>query len=136
MRDAYLLQGKSIVDPRGKLTVMEAMEHVPFSIRRVYTITKTQPETQRGFHAHKQAVQAVFCLHGSVRFTLDDGKDRESYLLDSEEKGLYIGKMIWREMSDFEDDAVVLVLSAEHYDASDYIRDREEFDRLVKEGED
>jgi hypothetical protein len=38
-----------------------------------------------------------------------------------------IEKMIWREMHDFSDDCVLLVLASEHYDESDYIRDYLEF---------
>ncbi|MPN30039.1 hypothetical protein SDC9_177496 [bioreactor metagenome] len=42
--------------------------------------------------------------------------------LNDSSEGLYIGPLIWREMFDFSDGAVLLVLASEYYDESDYIR--------------
>ena len=58
---------------------------------------------------------------------LDDGKSREEVWLDSPTQGLLIEDLVWREMHDFSDDCVLLVLASEHYDESDYIRDYEDF---------
>ena len=41
--------------------------------------------------------------------------------------GLYIPKMIWKEMYDFSEDSVLLVLASTHYDGSEYIRDYNEY---------
>ena len=61
---------------------------------------------------------------------LDDGKSREEVWLDSPTKGLLIEDLVWREMHDFSDDCVLLVLASEHYDESDYIRDYQVFKEL------
>lgn len=114
-------------DERGGLISLEATKQIPFDIKRVYFIYKTQPGLARGFHAHKQLQQVAVCVSGKCRMVLDDGNKREELWLDSPDKGLFIGDLVWREMHDFSDDCVLLVLASEYYDESDYIRDYETF---------
>lgn len=114
-------------DERGSLISLETYKQIPFDIKRVYYIYGTQTGVARGFHAHKQLQQVAVCVSGKCRMILDDGDKREELWLDSPAKGLLIGDMIWREMHDFSDDCVLLVLASEHYDESDYIRDYDEF---------
>lgn len=110
-------------DERGSLVVIEANRHIPFEVKRVYYIFGTQPGVSRGFHAHKNLQQLAVCVTGKCRMLLDDGLNKESVWLDSPTKGLLIGNNVWREMHEFSDDCVLLVLASEHYDESDYIRD-------------
>lgn len=114
-------------DERGSLISLEANKQIPFAIKRVYFIYGTEKEVARGFHAHKQLQQVAVCVAGKCRMILDDGKKREEIWLDSPVKGLLIEDMVWREMHDFSEDCVLLVLASEHYDESDYIRDYDEF---------
>ena len=114
-------------DERGSLISLEANKQIPFAIKRVYYIYGTEKEIARGFHAHKQLQQVAVCVAGKCRMILDDGKKREEIWLDSPVKGLLIEDMVWREMHDFSEDCVLLVLASEHYDEADYIRDYDEF---------
>lgn len=114
-------------DDRGSLISIEAEITIPFNIKRVYYIFSTKPDVSRGFHAHKNLKQLAVCVSGSCRFILDNGTCRESVVLDSPSKGLIIEDMTWREMHDFSDNCVLLVLASEHYDESDYIRDYQTF---------
>lgn len=114
-------------DERGSLISLEANKQIPFAIKRVYYIYGTEKKVARGFHAHKQLQQVAVCVAGKCRMILDDGKKREKIWLDSPAKGLLIEDMVWREMHDFSEDCVLLVLASEHYDESDYIRDYETF---------
>jgi dTDP-4-dehydrorhamnose 3,5-epimerase-like enzyme len=114
-------------DERGSLVAIEANKHIPFDVKRVYYIFGTQPGVSRGFHAHKNLQQLAVCVSGKCRMLLDDGINKESVWLDSPTKGLLIGNNVWREMHEFSDDCVLLVLASEHYDESDYIRDYSEF---------
>lgn len=118
-------------DERGSLVALEAGNTVPFDIKRVYYIFGTKEGVSRGFHAHKQLKQVAVCVTGKCRITLDDGRNKEEAWLDSPTKGLLIGDLIWREMHDFSEDCVLLVLASEHYDESDYIRDYDEFLRNI-----
>lgn len=118
-------------DDRGSLVALEAELNVPFEIKRVYYIFGTQQGVARGFHAHHNLKQVAVCVAGRCRMILDDGKAREEVWLDSPTKGLIIGDLVWREMYDFSDDCVLLVLASEYYDETDYIRDYDEFTKMV-----
>lgn len=120
----------SIGDGRGSLVSIEANKTIPFPIERVYYLTSLNGHS-RGFHTHKKLQQLVICVHGSCRFVLDDGKKRESVVLDNPFTALLVGNMVWREMSDFKNDCVIMVLANAHYDESDYIRDYKEFLKCV-----
>jgi dTDP-4-dehydrorhamnose 3,5-epimerase-like enzyme len=116
-------------DDRGELISLEIglEKTVPFDIKRVYYIYKTAQGVSRGYHAHKDLKQVAICVSGKCKMILDDGSTREETWLDTPTKGVLIESMVWREMHDFSDDCVLLVLASEHYDESDYIRDYQEF---------
>ena len=119
-------------DDRGSLVVVEAKKDIPFEIKRVYYIFATKMDVRRGFHAHKELEQIAVCVAGSCKFHLDDGKETVEVLLDSPAKGLYVGKMIWREMYDFTPDCVLMVLASQYYIESDYIRSYKAFEECLK----
>lgn len=119
-------------DGRGSLVALEGNKSIPFDIKRVYYIFGTQKGVARGFHAHKQLSQVAVCITGKCRMILDDGNVKEEVWLDSATKGVFIKDMIWREMHDFSNDCVLLVLASEHYDESDYIRDYSEFLKIQR----
>lgn len=119
-------------DQRGSMVALESNDTVPFEIKRVYYIFDTKTGVSRGFHAHKALQQVAICLRGKCRMLLDDGTHREDVWLDHPTKGLIINDMTWREMHDFSDDCVLLVVASEHYDESDYIRDYSEFLKRVE----
>lgn len=120
-------------DERGSLVALETGKTVPFDIKRVYYIFATQKDVARGFHAHKDLKQIVVCVTGKCRMILDDSKVRQEIWLDSPTKGLLISDLVWREMHDFSEDCVLLVLASEHYDESDYIRDYKDFIKAVRD---
>ncbi|MBF4427421.1 WxcM-like domain-containing protein, partial [Vibrio anguillarum] len=62
-------------------------------------------------------------LKGSCRFLLDDGITKEDIIINCPTKGILIDSCLWREMHDFSEDCVLMVLASEYYDESDYIRD-------------
>lgn len=119
-------------DDRGQLVAIEAMKDLPFEVKRVYYIYDTLPGVRRGFHAHRNLQQILVCVHGSCKILLDNGFEQENVLLDKPYEGLYIANNMWREMYDFSEGAVLLVLASEHYDEADYIRNYEEFQEFVK----
>lgn len=122
-------------DDRGQLVAIEARKDLPFQINRVYYIYDTLPGVRRGFHAHRNLQQVLICVHGSCKIHLDNGTDTAEVLLDKPHEGLYISNDMWREMYDFSEGAVLLVLASEHYNESDYIRNYDDFIKLVREKE-
>ena len=119
-------------DDRGSLVALEADETIPFDIKRVYYLFGTKQDVTRGLHVHLALKQVMLCVTGSCKILLDDGVVRESVVLDSPTKGLLVESLVWREMSHFSPDCVLLVIASEHYDESDYIRDYDNFKRVAK----
>lgn len=116
-----------IHDPRGDLTFVEGRNQVPFDIARVYYLYNVPVDAERGGHAHRELEQVVFALSGSFRMKVDDGHDKSEYLLRDPRKGLYISRLVWREMDRFSQGAVCMVLASHPYDEADYFRDYSEF---------
>lgn len=114
-------------DERGMLVALEENKEIPFAIKRVYYMYDTGLNVRRGYHAHKKLEQILICVHGSCKIHLDDGNGTEEVILDKPYEGLYISNDVWREMYDFSEDAVLMVLASELYDESDYIRDYQQF---------
>jgi dTDP-4-dehydrorhamnose 3,5-epimerase-like enzyme len=122
-------------DDRGQLIAIEALEHIPFEVKRVYYIYDTLPGVRRGFHAHRNLEQILICVSGSCMIHLDNGYETQEVLLNSPAEGLYIANDMWREMYDFSKDAVLLVLASEKYDEADYIRNYDTFMDMIRDKE-
>lgn len=118
-------------DERGQLVALEEIKDIPFEIKRVYYMYETKSGVRRGYHAHKKLEQILICIHGSCKILLDNGSEKKVVPLEKPYEGLYVGNSVWREMYDFSDDAVLMVLASEYYDESDYIRDYDEFLKYI-----
>ena len=116
---------------KGSLSFFEANHNIPFSIKRIYYIYKVPEGIERGGHAHKKLKQLLFCPYGKIRIGLDDGKTKESVLLDSPSIGLIVEGLVWRTMNWEMEQSVLVVAASEYYDESDYIRDYEVFKRVA-----
>ena len=119
-------------DYRGQLIALEEFKDIPFRIKRVYYMYDTADGFVRGKHAHKNLEQILVCIHGSCKIKLDNGYEQKVVPLEKPYEGLYVPNNMWREMYDFSEGAVLLVFASELYDASDYIRDYEQFKKEVK----
>lgn len=117
----------------GSLTAIEGAVDVPFEVKRVYYIYDVPAGVRRGFHSHMNLHQVLICVHGSVKILTKTPCEKKITELSENNRGLYIGPMIWREMYDFSEDAVLLVLASEHYAEEDYIRDYTEYEKIASE---
>ena len=111
----------------GTLSVFEGSHDVPFDIKRIYYIHGAPKGTHRGGHAHKHCREFIIAVSGSFSVTLDDGRERQSYLLNRPYQGLLVPTGIWRTLEDFSSGAVCLVLAEDPFDATDYIYDYNDF---------
>lgn len=118
-------------DDRGMLVALEETKEIAFKIKRVYYMYDTKEKVRRGFHAHKSLQQILICIHGSCQITLDNGTDKGTVLLDKPYEGIYVADNMWREMHNFSNDAVLLVLASDVYKEDDYIRDYDEFIKYI-----
>jgi len=116
-------------DVRGRLAIAQLGDTLPFVVRRVYWIHGTRPGVSRGYHAHKRLRQVFVCVAGSVKIYLHDGTKEEVVAMDAFWPPLSVGPGLWRVMSDFSPDCVLMVLADRVYEEDDYIRDFETFKR-------
>jgi hypothetical protein len=132
LEQAHIINLPKISDPRGNLTFVEGGNHIPFDIKRVYYLYDVPGGESRGGHAHYELEQLVIAASGSFDMILDDGVNQQRFHLNRSYYGLYIPKMLWREMDNFSSNSVCLVLASMKYDESDYIRDYGEFLWMVR----
>jgi dTDP-4-dehydrorhamnose 3,5-epimerase-like enzyme len=118
-------------EPRGNLSFIEGERHVPFAIRRVYYLYDVPGGATRGGHAHRELEQVIIAVSGSFDVVLDDGRERAKFSLNRSYHGLYVPRMIWRELENFSSGAVSLVLASDLYREEEYIRDFDEFRHLT-----
>ncbi len=115
----------------GELSFFEARRDIDFDIKRIYYISKVPEGARRGFHAHKELKQLLFCPYGEIQLILDDGSVREEITLNDPSIGIVIEKPTWREMLWLKKDSVLCVAASELYQVADYIRDYQEFQKYV-----
>lgn len=122
-----IMEFKKISDTRGNLTPIEGTMDLPFSIKRAYYLYDVPSGSSRAGHAHKQLEQVLIAISGSLDIIVNDGKYEQRFHLNQPNFGLYMPKLIWRELENFSSNAVCLVLASQHYDESDYYRDYDSF---------
>lgn len=127
VRDCRVIDLPKISDARGSLTFVEAEQHVPFEIRRIYYLYDVPQGAERGAHAHKALHQLIIAMSGCFDVVLDDGEEKRRVHLSQPCVGLYVGPMIWRDLENFSPGAVCMVLASSRYDEADYFRDYQEF---------
>jgi len=127
INDCKILQLPAVRNRFGNLTPIHANLDVPFDIRRIYYLYDVPGGVSRGGHAHKELQQLVVSVMGAFDVILDDGQNRKTVHLDRPYSGLYIPRLIWRELDNFSSGAICLVLASLPYDEADYYRHYEEF---------
>lgn len=115
----------------GELSFLEGMHDINFDIKRVYYISKVPEGVRRGFHAHKELKQILFCPYGKIQLILENNNGREEITLSDPSVGIIIDKPTWREMLWLEKNSVLVVAASDYYKADDYIRDYDEFKKLI-----
>lgn len=128
-----LLNFKDLGDERGKLVVVEGEKDIPFEIKRVFYIYGSDSTVVRGQHANLNSEFVLINVAGTSKVKITDGKNEEIVVLDKPMKGVYLPKMVWKEMYDFSSDSVLLVLANTHYDGKEYIRNYEDYLKIIKE---
>lgn len=132
--DTRVVPLTQVSDIRGDLVAGEIEKNLPFRPKRFFTVYSVPSSEVRGEHAHKKCEQFLICVNGTVSVSVDDGKQKQDYLLDNPSVGLHLPKLTWATQYNYSHDAVLLVLASDIYDDEDYIRDYSEFLRLVASG--
>ena len=127
-----LLNFADLGDERGKLVVIEGGQAIPFQIQRVFYIYESDASVVRGQHANRESEFVLINVAGHSKVRITDGREECIVELNRPMSGVYIPRMIWKDMYDFSDDSILLVLASTHYNEKEYIRDYEEYLKEVK----
>ena len=135
IKDEYkILEFAEHGDERGNLVIAEGNQDIPFEIKRVFYMYGSDADVGRGQHANRRTEFVLINVAGQSKVRVDDGCGREEvFSLDKPNTGIYIPRMVWKDMYDFSPDSVLLVLASEHYDGSEYLRDYEGFKAALAE---
>lgn len=129
---AQMLEFTQKGDKRGHLVIVEGKEDIPFDIKRVFYIYGSDPDVVRGKHANKTTEFVLINVAGTSKIRVEDGRGNEAvYVLNRPHTGVYLPKLVWKEMYDFSADSVLLCLASTHFDSNEYIRDYDEYKRIV-----
>ena len=134
----YFININTIADNRGVLKYLEMKKtnHI-FNFKRIYFISNVPKNVVRGYHAHKKTVQCLLTLNGNFDFYFLGIKKRKNRIkLTEKSKPLIIPKMCWHWMENFSKDCILGVIASSIYNESDYIRDFNSFEELIKKNND
>ena len=132
INEVRMLEFKEHGDERGYLVVVEGEKDLPFKMQRLFYIYGSDPDVVRGEHANRNSQFVLINVAGTSKIRVKDGLGNEIiFCLNRPHTGIYLPSMVWKDMYDFSKDAVLLCISSEHYDEKEYIRDYNEFVRVV-----
>jgi oxalate decarboxylase/phosphoglucose isomerase-like protein (cupin superfamily) len=133
MDSVKIINLPKILDPRGNLSFFENSKQIPFDIKRTYWIYDVPGGEMRGSHAFKESHEFIIALSGSFDVVLNDGENEIKYSLNRSYYGLYMPNLLWRSIENFSTNSLALIVSSIEYNASDYIRDFDEFKMIRNE---
>lgn len=131
-RNVEILEFPQHGDDRGHLVVVEGTKDIPFDVKRIFYIYGSDTEVVRGQHANRRSEFVLINVAGTSKVRVKDGKGNEAvFSLNRPHTGIYLPCMVWKDMYDFSKDSVLLCLASEHYDQEEYIKDYDEFVKIV-----
>ena len=135
MKEPQLINLPKFTDPRGNLSFVEQLNHIPFEIKRTYWIYDVPGGQARGSHAFRQNEEFIVALSGAFEVIVDDGKHKKTFQLNRSYYGLYVPAGLWREMRNFSTNSLALEFGSIPYNENDYVRSYDEFLKLKCHGE-
>ena len=120
--EIHWIEFQDIDDERGRLTAVEEVNHIPFEIKRIFYVHQVTPNTDRGGHAHFDTDQVITAVHGSLKVDVSDGTETKTYILDTPNKGIYVPRMFWIRLYDFQDNGICLVFASTIYNMKNSYR--------------
>ena len=135
IEDVRVIELPKFTDPRGNLSFVEQLSHIPFEIKRTYWIYDVPGGEARGGHAFRKNEEFIIALSGAFDVNIDDGIQKTKYTLNRSYYGLYVPAGLWREIENFSTNSLALEFGSTHYDVNDYIRDYDEFMKMKHNGE-
>ena len=129
--ECRIIKLPKISDPRGNLSFIEANNHIPFEIRRVFYLYDVPGGESRAGHALRTCHQFLVAMSGAFDVIIDDGRGKSRHHLNRSYYGLYVPPLMWRELDNFSSGSVCLVLASEPYDEGGYLREYKDFKNFI-----
>jgi dTDP-4-dehydrorhamnose 3,5-epimerase-like enzyme len=123
----FPIESTSFNELRGDLSAVEIPDSISFQTKRIYYISNVPSDSIRGAHAHKELKQIFIALLGSFTLKVTDGNKTDQVKVSSRSTGYFLPSGFWRELSDFSEDAICLVLASEHFDEKDYLKEMSDY---------
>ncbi len=124
---------RQLGDKKGNLVVVDGVNDISFDPVRFFYIYNSDQSVIRGQHANIRTKFVLINVAGKSKVKIMDGKGSEQIVvLDQPRKGVFIDNMLWKEMYDFSEDSILIVLASEHYDPTEYIRDWDDYVERIK----
>jgi len=134
VNDVKIIELPKFTDPRGNLSFVEQLNHIPFEIKRTYWIYDVPGGENRGGHVFKQNQEFIIALSGAFDVIVDDGENKKKFTLNRSYYGLYVPAGLWREMENFSTNSLALEFGSMNYNLEDYIREYDDFLKLKHDG--
>ena len=134
VNDVKIIELPKFTDPRGNLSFVEQLNHIPFEIKRTYWIYDVPGGENRGGHVFKQNQEFIIALSGAFDVIVDDGDNKKKFILNRSYYGLYVPAGLWREMENFSTNSLALEFGSMNYNPDDYIREYDDFLKLKHDG--
>ena len=129
--EPQLINLPRFLDPRGNLSFIEEETHLPFKIKRVYWIYDVPGGEHRGGHAFKETEELIVAISGSFDVVLNDGKEEHHFHLNRSYYAVFVPRLIWRAIENFSTNSLALIIASTNYSEDDYLRNYNEFLKLV-----
>lgn len=118
---------------QGFLNVFD-FDRMPFQPTRAFTITSVSSNSSRGHHAHKSCRQLIACIAGEIKLICTFGIEYEKkvFILNPTSPAVLIEPWVWAEQIYTTNETSSIVFCSDKYYESDYIRDYDEYKRLIR----
>jgi hypothetical protein len=128
----YLIKFPKIGDSSlGYISLSEKV-NLPFIPKRIYWTYFTPEDVVRGNHSHFELEQILVAVAGRLKVDIITlGGDEYEFVLENPDEGLFIPKLCWRVIK-YTHNSVQLCIASEEYAETDYIREFDEFKKLMK----
>lgn len=118
---------QNIKDSKGNLLICEINNQIDFIAKRFYVISEVPENVDRGNHGHKTLEQIIVCLEGSFELYVHNGVKFDIVTLSKQSSAVYLPAGCWRELRNFKNNSICLVLASEPFDSNDYVNSFEKF---------
>jgi hypothetical protein len=106
-------------DERGALLALDALQSLPFELRRCFFIWGCPASASRAGHS-VSAPMALVALRGNVTIDFDTGSEQLTLELSKPDRLVCIEAGVWLRMRNFSADALVAVASSSYYTDTRY----------------